>query len=141
MPYHFKIEHSYAAIELYGEVTSDDLSEIIGRFRDIESKTGVAPHRVADFSKAGEIKMNFAEVDHYVDVLKAKKWNNDAKSAIVARTDLQFGVARMFQSLAENSQVEVRIFSDPDAAVRWVVHEDEPPEFGSPARVPLPDLD
>ncbi len=138
VPYDFNVEESYVAIGFYGIVTAAELSEIMVRFREIEARTGIVPNRIADFSRAEEIKINFPQIGSYVDKLRSRTWKNDVRSALIARTHLQFGVARMFQTMAENTQVEVRIFSEYLPALQWVLGKEVPAEAVLPGRLPDP---
>ena len=44
----------------------------------------------------------------------------DLRSAIVATEPLHFGLARMFSAYLDEREANVQVFSDPDAAVRWL---------------------
>jgi len=45
---------------------------------------------------------------------------NYIKSAIVANNPSQFGFARMFQTLNDNPQIEIRIFPAAESAMEWL---------------------
>jgi len=138
MPYTYRVEDGYVSIGLTGTVTPYDLLEIARRFRESEAATGITPHRVTDLSGAEEVTMNFPEIDSYTSLLRSAKWRNDAKSAIVTRTAAHYGMARMFQTLAENPQVEVRIFADTQSALQWVRQDNPAPGRESPKLPPDP---
>jgi len=140
MSFDYKVKDGYISIALYGVVSPSDLREIVQRFREFESTTGIAPHRITDLSRVEVVGMHFAEMNAYVTDLRSIKWKNDARSAIVAPTPLHFGMARMFQTLAENSQVEVGIFPDCEAALQWIRRTGSPSKIGPPSQSPDPTL-
>ena len=45
---------------------------------------------------------------------------DDSRLAIVVAQDVQFGVARMYQAWADQSDYAVEVFRDPDDAVAWL---------------------
>jgi len=126
MPFDYKIEDSYVSVGLYGVVTVSDLYEMAQRYREFELEKGLVPSRIVDLSRAEEIQINFAQCDNYAAMVRTAKWKNKAKAAIVATNQLHFGLARMFQTMAENSQVEVGIFPESKAAVQWILGKDSP---------------
>lgn len=45
---------------------------------------------------------------------------NRVKSAIVAQRPVDYGMARMFEMLIQNPQIEVRVFRDGESARQWL---------------------
>jgi len=42
------------------------------------------------------------------------------KSAILTSNPLQYGIARMFQSILEHPQIKIEIFSNEEEACKWL---------------------
>jgi hypothetical protein len=49
------------------------------------------------------------------------------RTALVAVTPVQLGIARMFQTLNDHPLIELRVFSDREAAVAWLEELDSVP--------------
>ena len=58
------------------------------------------------------------EIISYIEFDKGFRWN--PRIAIVVEADVQFGLSRMFQMLAEGFPTEVAIFYDQDEAESWI---------------------
>jgi len=46
-------------------------------------------------------------------------WSRPQRVALVTGTDVDFGMARMFEAFREDFFTEVRVFGDYDEAVAW----------------------
>lgn len=66
-----------------------------------------------------------------IDVVRREAMRGaGARAAVLASSDLLFGVARMFQSIRAESPVAYGVFRDPAEAAAWLA---APPEESSPA--------
>jgi hypothetical protein len=99
------------------------LDDLIGLGRDIEvveRKAEILPHRVVDLSLATGDQTDFAAIAAFAKKRSTKVLKNEVRLAIIAISDLHFGIARTFQSLVANPMIEIRIFRDSSQAWTWL---------------------
>jgi hypothetical protein len=107
-------------IRAFGIITLDDLIGI-GRDVDlIENARAIAPDRLLDLSQSSGDMINFAAIESFSTKRALKVLKNKVRLAVVAPDDLQFGVARMFQSLVANPQIDLQIFRKRELAWTWL---------------------
>jgi hypothetical protein len=58
------------------------------------------------------------QIIHYIDIYIGSKWN--PRIAILVEAEVQFGLSRMFQMLAEGFPTEVAIFYSQAEAEQWI---------------------
>ena len=119
MPIETKLLPGLIWITISGDVLAGEFCLHASELERIESGCDVSPNRFTDLSEnvshpSYEAMSNFAVV-RTVAMLK-----NKVKSAVFAPSDYQFGMARMFQGLNFNPEIEVRVFRDKAEALEWV---------------------
>jgi len=77
-------------------------------------------HRLEDLRNLKETNIGFTELRGFTDKLRNIQLPQKVKSAILTSNPLQYGIARMFQSILDHPQVEVAIFSNEDEAHNWL---------------------
>ncbi len=107
-------------VKLTGHITGDDLIAMAKVFSEIEPRYDVSPHRISDCSEVEDVVLNFAEMEAFAAKRRVARLKNKVKSAIVATKPIQFGFARMFQTLNNNPNIEIVIFSDAENARNWI---------------------
>ena len=81
----------------------------------------VAPPRLIDIIDVTGIHVNFDGIFSYVSKRNVRTYNNNFKSAIVTGSAVQFGFARMFQTLASgHPQITLQVFRDKPSAMLWL---------------------
>ena len=113
-------EGELLVIRLRGVIKDEDLPELLRRVAEAEARTAVTPPRLTDLSELTELHLSFTGMNEQVRERKAMKFPNGFKSAIVAPEPGQFGFARMFQSLNDHPQIEIRVFRELAAARAWL---------------------
>ena len=78
-----------------------------------------AKNRITDLTSIEMIEIGFAEVYEIAHRRSALKFAAPIKSAFVARRPIHCGFARMFQTLMDNPQIEVRIVASLEEARDW----------------------
>lgn len=105
---------------LRDNLTDADLAVIAEAGLEVDAISPVAPDRLTDFTKVTSIALNFMEMEMFVSRRRASTLNHSVRSAIVAPTQLQYGFARMFQTLNDNPRIEIRLFRDMASARDWL---------------------
>ncbi len=121
MGYEITIKDGYAHIRFFGQLTVADLSAAAGRLDEVGSMAESSPHRLTDISEVEDISLNFAEMQKFTEKRSAVKPKSKIRSAIVTRTPVQYGCARMFQMLSKQPRIKVAVFRDFDKALQWIL--------------------
>ena len=117
----FEIQHrsNFLLVRLLAQVNSADLAAIAAEVMALEAAMPVPPNRVVDMTSVEALDLNFASMLKVVEKVRVRPLANPVKSALIARRPLEIGFARMFQSLNDHPQIEIRIVESLEAAERW----------------------
>jgi hypothetical protein len=98
--------------------TAARIVELI-EIKEVETETGFS--RFCDLSRLDAIHLSFAEVRTLAERRSLFNPNNvRVKSAFLATNPLASGIARMYELLLNSPRIEVRVFSELDAAAEWL---------------------
>ena len=120
MPQSVTYEGSVMRYRLWGIVTKQDLADLSVTGRTLERSFPIIPSRIVDFSELTNIEDGYYAMLGLVDRRKKEVFPNRFRTAMYAKNPLQFGLSRMFQTLNDNPQIEVRIFETEAAALAWL---------------------
>ena len=121
MPFDLKTENGILYFAFRGEFNLADLRNGAEAASQIEAEAAISPDRIIDISAVESMNLNFADMQALVKLRRAAPLKNNVKSAIVALTPVQYGFARMFQTILENPKITVEIFMDQDSARAWII--------------------
>ncbi len=119
LPYHYEVDRDrrIAFAHASGVVTIEELlsaRRALAANPDFEESFAV----IADLRETREFAFGTEELRRFAEVTKAQ---HSRITALVATTDLEYGYARMFQTLRELADYpEVEIFRSIKAALEWV---------------------
>jgi hypothetical protein len=120
MSFAIATEPDLIRVTFSGILTEDDLRGIATAAADIERDVSPVPHRITDMTGVTELQISYPDVQALADNRRAFAFPNPFKSAIVIRGPAQLGMARMFQTLNDNPQITIEIFSDASEALTWL---------------------
>jgi hypothetical protein len=103
-----------------GKITTTDLLQGAREMAEIEAREPVTPARLNDLSEVTEFEVNFASVQQFADAREKSPLKNATRSAIIAPGTLQFGFARMYQTIQANPQLDVQVFRSRGDALAWL---------------------
>jgi hypothetical protein len=127
MPYQFQIDPEHALIRetFVGQVTADELVRLCAEeWAHPDYRKGL---NVLTDLRAAHVEVSFEQMVQYVAF--AEQGQGAGRQAIVVASQLEFGLARMFESISEargRLWVNLRIFHDITEAERWVMSGEEP---------------
>ena len=107
-------------VTLKGEVTPEELQRHLQEIGELEQRLEVTPDRIVDVTAAS---VDGLDSCHVVEIAKGRKvaqLKNKVKSAFIAGTPIQFGLARMFMAYNQNPNIEIMIFKDAASARAWI---------------------
>lgn len=91
--------------------------------RGAPARHPVTPSRVTSLADVTHVAVGFSEMLDFVARRRAVGPRQPIRSALVVAEAVQFGIARMFQTLNDHPQVTVRIFQDEATALAWLGEE------------------
>ena len=106
-----------------GMLEGDKIQEFI-KFLNLNSEIK-GPHfdRFVDLSETSGISVRYDDIYPIVKQREAyfgTHLKSKVKLAVLANNPLSFGVARMYQQLSDNSQIEIGVFETPEDASNFL---------------------
>lgn len=120
MPYHVQTADNLIRVTFVGIVSNDDLLQVGRTAAEIEDAFAETPPRIVDLTTSEGLHLTFQDILAVAEIRRSRVFRNPFKSALVVSNDAQRGFARMFQTLMDNPQVTVEIFSTVAAAEAWL---------------------
>jgi hypothetical protein len=120
MSYTLTIEPAFLRIIFIENITNQELQALADAILAVESASAVVPHRLTDLSAATAPQLTYSGVRALVERRKALLLANPVKSALVAPHPIQYGFARMFQTLNDHPQITIEIFATVEDAEAWL---------------------
>ncbi|GLC28083.1 STAS/SEC14 domain-containing protein [Roseisolibacter agri] len=103
-----------------GTVTASDLREMPGLTTAFDAGRAVTPNRLIDLTAVEGFDVGFSEMLAAVRERRDAVLSGPTRTAFLTASAVQFGMARMFQTLNDNAQITVRIFEDRAEALAWL---------------------
>lgn len=122
MPFEISTPGNYILTRGYGIITAADLIAIANDVEPVEARHQTA-NRLTDLTAVEHFDFDFTAVSALADRRRALRHSTPIRSAIVAVKPVAIGFARMFQTLNDNPQVEIRIVSTREEAQAWFNEE------------------
>ena len=119
MPIETKLLPGLIWITLRGDVTAGEFARHATELAQLERGYAISLPRFTDLSE-NPVHPDYGTMANFAGVRTRAKLKNKVKSAVFAPSDFQFGMARMFQTLNRNPEIEVQVFRDKDEALKWV---------------------
>lgn len=120
MPIEINFTGTLLTLRFLGRIEAKDLVEGTLAIEEIEASSPTAPDRIFTFADGSELAVGFEAIEAVAIMRNSARLKNGIRTAVVATGELQFGMARMFQSLVTNPQITIRIFRDPESATSWL---------------------
>src|SRR5262245_2101554 len=120
MPVEIEDRPHYLFVRAFAKLTGEDLRRYSIEMAQIESTEQGKKHRITDMSTLDAVDIGFAEVEQHLQGRRSAKVVAPVKAAFVAPRPMQYGFARMFQTLNDHPNIEVRVVSSMEEAEIWV---------------------
>jgi hypothetical protein len=134
MPFEITKQDDCLFGRLSGVVTAADLDQLGTDTESLEDATPTAMDRICDIASVERFEVGFSAVNALAERRRVRKLSNSVKSAIIVKDLVQLGIARMFQTLNDNPQIEIRIFRSVAEAKEWFLSGRYTSPTGSPSR-------
>lgn len=120
MPITTKYDGEFIVTRMSGCISLPDLLAYASEVAAIEIRLPVTPHRLAHLTSGTVGDVNFIDLHTFATTRQAVPPRNPVKSAIIAGDAVQYGFARMFQTLSEHPDIRVEIFQSEAPALAWL---------------------
>jgi hypothetical protein len=124
MPVEVGMSGPYILVRLWGTLTKDDLKTLADRSLALEAAAPVPPSRMTDMTGVTSLQIAYPEINALAELRRAVPLAAPIHVAIVVGNDVQYGMARMFQTLNDHPQVTLEIFRERAAALAWLARAD-----------------
>jgi hypothetical protein len=122
MPFDLTNEGDFVLARLFGTITPADLGRLANEAEAFEDAMPAAMDRITDLTAVEHFNVGFVAVNQLAGRRRMRKFSRPIKSAIIVRDGLQFGLARMFQSLNDNPLIEIQLWHTLAEAKSWLAH-------------------
>jgi hypothetical protein len=119
MPFEIRNHGGYFHVRFHGIITAADLDRFADEAEAAEDSIPTALDRVTDLTSVEQFNVHFPDVEMLAARRRARRFSKPVKSAIIVRERVQLGLARMFQTLNDNPQIEIRIVHSVAEAENW----------------------
>ena len=123
MPYEIEEHPNYLLLRLLPVLTKADLDRASADLAKLEAKFPAPRNRITDLTSLETIDVGFPDIEMVAKRRREVKLPKQIRSVLVASRPIQFGFARMFQTLNDNPNIDLRIMKTLDEAVRWFESE------------------
>ena len=120
MPFEITGQGRFLYARLFGALTPDDLVTLAAEFQRLEDAATASKDRITDVTDLGEVGIAFPDVLLLANRRRERQFTRRVKSAVVAPRPVHVGYARMYQTLNEHPQIDMRIVRSMDEALRWL---------------------
>jgi hypothetical protein len=124
MPYSIDTTKSFIQVRYTGTIDNNDIQNVLQESLKAYDQNLHLFNRIEDMRNLRGIRLGFSELLDFTQNLRAIQLPQPVKTAILTANPLQYGMARMFQSILEHSQMKIQIFTDEEAATEWVTSQE-----------------
>jgi hypothetical protein len=119
MPYDIQHTECLICLTYRGQVTRAELRDSAAAVAELEARLPVRPDQLTDLTGIESRETDFENLQPVAASLKSRA-GNAFRIAYIAPTPLSFGMARMFQRLAESERIEIPVFNSRAATEAWL---------------------
>jgi len=116
-------KHNLTIHRASGKITSQELLSSINSFYDGSPTL----HTLWDFSKAALSSISNESIRQIFSLVQNRGTNRqNGKTALVAKKDLEYGMARMFQIMSTDNgfPFTIKVFRSYDEAMQWLLRKE-----------------
>jgi len=125
MPFEITNQGDFFLARLYGVITAADLDRLASAAEVVEDSIPTAMDRITDITAVERFDVGFPAIYILAGRRRARQFSKPVKSALIVRNPVQFGLARMFQTLNDNPRIEIRILHTVTEAKDWFADKTE----------------
>jgi hypothetical protein len=120
MPYSIDTSTKFIKVTYSGTLDNNDIQGVLKDSLIVGGNELNLINRIEDMRELYGIKIGFDELMDFTENLRTIQLPHAVKTAILTGNSLQYGIARMFQTILEHPQMAIKIFSNEEEACKWV---------------------
>jgi len=120
MPYELTVQGDHYFLRFVDAMTQADLERLPDEVKALEDSLPEDLDRITDITAVESFEIGFPDMHAIAARRRARTFRNPVRSALVVRDPVAVGFARMFQTLNDNPQIEIRIVPPLEAARAWI---------------------
>ena len=124
MSYSIDTSTEIVKVTYIGMLTDKDIQGVLKDSLIADGKELKFQNRLEDMRKLRGIQLRFDDIMEFVESIRTIKLPHIVKTAILTGNPLQYGIARMFQSILVHSQMKIQVFSHEEEASHWLSDAD-----------------
>jgi hypothetical protein len=148
MPFELTTTGAILFARVFGVFTAPELNYLATEAEIAEASQPISLDRITDLTAVERFEVGFREIFYFAIRRGAQRFSRTVRSAIVVQDPVQFGIARVYEALNENPQIQVRIVKNVAEAKEWFAdpmdlasgRADPPATPDSPRERESPDL-
>ena len=127
MPFELTTPGAVLFARVFGVFTAPELNHMATLAEIAEASHPVSLDRITDLTDVERFDVGFREIFYFALRRSAQRFSRVVKSAIIVQESEQQGIARVYEALNENPQIQIRILRSVTEAIEW---------FADPMRAP-----
>src|SRR3954470_22300791 len=109
MPYELTSPGAILFARIFGVFTAQELDHLATDAESAEAFHRVSVDRITDLTGVERFEVGYREICYFAIRRSAQRFSKVVKSAIVAQEPVQLGIAREYEAVNKNPQIQVRI--------------------------------
>jgi hypothetical protein len=105
---------------LSNTVTNSDLLKLARCIDVLNRETPVGPKGLVDLREISDVDIDLATLKQVKQEMDRHIVRSESKTGFIARSPMQYGIARAIQMLLYDQPIEMQVFEDNDEALKWV---------------------
>jgi hypothetical protein len=119
MPFELTTPGAILNARIFGVFTAPELNHLAWKAEIAEASHPVSLDRITDLTAVERFEVGFREIFYFALRRSAQRFSRVVKSAIIVQEPEQHGIARMYEALNENPQIQIRILRSVTEATEW----------------------
>jgi hypothetical protein len=119
MPFELTTPGAVMFARVFGVFTAPELNHMATEAEIAEASHPVSLDRITDLTAVERFEVGFREIFNFALRRSAQRFSRVVKSAIIVQEPVQFGMARIYEGVNENPQIQVRVLRSVTEATEW----------------------
>ena len=127
MPFELTIPDAVLFARVFGVFTARELNDLASQAEIAEASHPASLDRITDLTAVERFEVGFREIFHFASRRSAQRFSRVVKSAIIVQEPVQLGIARIYEAINKNPQIQVHLMRSVTEAKEWFAEPMEAP--------------
>ena len=125
MPFELTTRGAVLFARVFGVFTAPELNHLASMAEIAEVSHSVSLDRITDLTAVERFEVGFREIFYFAIRRSKRRFSRVVKSAIIVQDPVQLGIARIYEGLNENPQIQIRILRNVTEAQEWFADRED----------------